>query len=187
MNRINFRILFFSVTLVSCWLVAFPSKATFNEGVKAFQNKDYEKARKFFEPLAQKGNANAQFGLGLLYRNGLGVRKNLRKAYELYKDAAVQGYAKAQYNLAILTLSLAKNNTKFNESDAIAWLKLAAQQDIVRAQYFLGLFYWEGKHGLEADDVLAYMWIYLAASNFHPQAESKLKIIKKRMTVDEIN
>jgi TPR repeat protein len=187
MNRINFRSPMFSIILVCCWFTAYPAAATFNEGVKAFQEKDYAKALKYFEPLAKKGQANAQFGLGLLYRNGLGVRKNLRKAYDLYKSSAVQGYAKAQYNLAILTLSLAKNNNDFNKSDAIAWLKLAAQQDIVRAQYFLGMFYWEGKHGLEADDVLAYMWVYIAASNFHPQSVSKLKIMKKQMTVDKIN
>jgi len=187
MNRINFRIYFLAVALACCCLTAQPAAATFNKGVKAFQEKDYTKAFKLFEPLAKKGDAKAQFGLGLLYRNGFGTRRDLRKAYQLYKKSAVQGYAKAQYNLAILTLSLTKKNDSFNESDAIAWLKLAAQQDIVRAQYHLGMFYWDGKHGLEVDDVLAYKWIYIAASNFHPQSVSKLKIMKKKMTVDEIN
>lgn len=163
-----------------------PVTASFDKGVQAFINKDYGKAREYFLPLAKQGDPKAQFGLGLLYRNGFGVRRDLRKAFRLYKQSAVQGYAKAQYNLAILTLSLARHNSNFNESDAIAWLKLAAQQDIVRAQYHLGMMYWEGKHDLEADDVLAYMWVYIAASNFHPQSVSKLKMMKKKMTVDEI-
>ncbi len=66
-------------------------------------------------------------------------------------------------------------------------MKLAAQQDIARAQYHLGMFYWDGNHGLEYDRVLAYMWVELAASSFLPKAVAKLKELKKDMSVSELN
>ena len=175
-----------TIAIITSMLVALPASANFNDGVEAFKKKDYEATYRFFKPLADQQDPKAQFGLGLLYRNGLGVRRDLRKAYDYYKAASEQGYAKAQYNLGILILYLAKNNDKFDAQNAVAWLKLAAQQDVARAQYHLGMFYWNGQHGLEYDRVAAYMWITLSASNFYQQAATQLKSMKKNMSASEI-
>lgn len=52
------------------------------------------------EQAAKQGDAKAQFGLGLMYDRGIGVKKDNFKAVEWYTKAANQGYAKAQSNLA---------------------------------------------------------------------------------------
>ena len=50
---------------------------------------------------AEQGDAQAQYNLGVLYANGMGVDKDFTKAVELYKKAAEQGYISAQFNLGL--------------------------------------------------------------------------------------
>ena len=52
--------------------------------------------------LAEQGNADAQFNLGLMYYDGQGVRQDYAEALRWYRKAAEQGYAKAQYNLGLM-------------------------------------------------------------------------------------
>ena len=54
-----------------------------------------------YQKAADRGDANAQFHLGLYYANGQGVEKNLTEAAKWYRKAAEQGYAKAQCNLGL--------------------------------------------------------------------------------------
>ena len=49
--------------------------------------------------LAEQGNADAQYNLGVMYDNGQGVRQDYAEAARWYRKAAEQGNAKAQYNL----------------------------------------------------------------------------------------
>ena len=48
-------------------------KDDFENAADAFEREDYETAYKLILPLAEQGDAYAQFNLGLMYRNGLGV------------------------------------------------------------------------------------------------------------------
>ncbi len=51
-------------------LVAAPAWADFKAGVEAYLRGDYATALTEFRPLAQQGNAGAQFNLGQMYRKG---------------------------------------------------------------------------------------------------------------------
>ena len=46
--------------------------------------------------LAERGNAQAQFNLGMMYENGQGVRQDDAEAVKWYRLAAEQGFAPAQ-------------------------------------------------------------------------------------------
>ena len=48
---------------------------------------------------AEQGNASAQFELGLMYANGVGVPQDDAEAVKWYRLAAEQGYASAQLEL----------------------------------------------------------------------------------------
>jgi TPR repeat protein len=48
---------------------------------------------------ALRGQAKAQFDLGVAYHFGQGVPQDEVEAVKWYRKAAVQGYDKAQYNL----------------------------------------------------------------------------------------
>src|SRR5438046_9522234 len=50
---------------------------------------------------ADKGNAEAQLEMGLIYANGAGVTKDIVKAAKWHRKAADQGLAAAQYQLGL--------------------------------------------------------------------------------------
>ena len=51
---------------------------------------------------AQSGDVAAQTILGVMYRDGDGVRQDYQRAVEWYTKAAGQGFAEAQYNLGAM-------------------------------------------------------------------------------------
>ena len=73
----------------------------FQQGLEAIKRGDYQTAFKLWLPLAEQGDASAQFNLGMMYDNGQGVKQDDVQAVKWYRQAAEQGYAKAQYNLGV--------------------------------------------------------------------------------------
>ena len=74
-------------------------KDDFENAADAFEREDYETAYKLILPLAEQGDAYAQFNLGLMYGNGLGVPRDYKEAEKWYRLSAEQGHPEAQYNL----------------------------------------------------------------------------------------
>ena len=59
------------------------------EDAKAAHNRgDYATALSLLRPLADQGNAQAQFYLGVMYKAGLGVVQDYKEAVRLYRLAA---------------------------------------------------------------------------------------------------
>ncbi len=100
--------------------------ADFQAGVNAYERGDYETALKEFRPLAEQGYASAQYNLGVMYDNGLGVPQDYREAAKWYRFAAEQGKVKAQSNLA----SMYHFGQGVLKDDVLAhkWADLAASQ-----------------------------------------------------------
>ena len=69
---------------------------TWEDGLKAFAKKEYAAAAKLFRPLAEKGNAVAQYRIALMHKMGLGVSKDRKQAQKWCRLAAKQGNADAQ-------------------------------------------------------------------------------------------
>lgn len=68
-------------------------------GSAAAAEGDYTSAFKEWRPLAEQGNAIAQYNLGLMYNIGQGVTQDYKEALKWYRLSAVQRYAPAQQNL----------------------------------------------------------------------------------------
>jgi uncharacterized protein len=63
-----------------------------------------EEDNRWFEEqqaFAERGEANAQFSLGNMYRNGEGVPKDDKEAVKWYRLAAEQGLVEAQYYIGV--------------------------------------------------------------------------------------
>ena len=73
--------------------------ADFNKGLTAAQSGDFATAFKEWKPLAQQGDAYAQYNLGVMYDAGNGVLQDYKEAVRWYRLAAEQGLASAQFNL----------------------------------------------------------------------------------------
>ncbi|HHV6870517.1 tetratricopeptide repeat protein [Haemophilus influenzae] len=91
----------------------------FQQGFEAITREDYQTAFKLWLPLAEQGNASAQFNLGNMYRRGQGVKQDNFEAVKWYRKAAEQGNAKAQVLLGLAYL-LGKG-VQFNKSLAKEW------------------------------------------------------------------
>ena len=61
------------------------------DGEKAYLEKDFIKARAIWEPIAERGDAEAEAWLGALYANGLGVQQDAARAFEFYLRSAEHG------------------------------------------------------------------------------------------------
>jgi len=71
----------------------------FEDGVAAYEQKDYATALTKFRSAAQQGYKEAQYNLGVMYSKGQGVAQDYKEAVRWYQLAAKQGFAEAQHNL----------------------------------------------------------------------------------------
>ena len=65
-----------------------PAWAGFDEGVAAYNRGDFATAIREWRPLAEQGNAKAQYNLGVMYDEGLGVPQDYVQAHMWYSLAA---------------------------------------------------------------------------------------------------
>jgi TPR repeat protein len=80
-----------------------------------FKMAHYAAAREVWQTLAEIGNGDALFNLGILAEDGLGEVRNMARAEALYSSAANAGNFKAQYRLGLLYFAgnlLARNGEK---------------------------------------------------------------------------
>ncbi len=77
-----------------------PTNADFKDGLDEYSKGNFVAAFKEWHLLANKGDANAQNNLGVMYQNGQGILQEYKEAVKWYTKASEQGVASAQYNLA---------------------------------------------------------------------------------------
>ncbi len=110
-------------------------------------NKDYNAAIKILLPIAENGNASANFYLGYLYFNGLGVIANEKEAIKfrsnaikIFKKHAENNNKEAISKLGrILADGSQVDNIDFMEE--LKWLKLASCNGCREASFMLGNIY----------------------------------------------
>ena len=154
--------------------VATPGQADYLVGMMAFARGDYRAALAEWRPLAERGQAEAQFNLGVLYDGGLGIERDYAQAADWYRRAAEQGHARAQFNLAVLYadgLGLARNY-----AEAARWYRQAADQGKAEAQFNLGVLYENGL-GVIENRTDAARWYLLAAAQGHTVAQNNLGVL----------
>lgn len=148
-------------------------EGTVEEARAASSAGKYEKARRILLPKAKQGDAAAQNILGVLYRNGWGVKTDYSEALGWFHKAAAQQHPAGQIWLGLLYLN--GWGVKRDVTEAVKWLRLAADQEVPEAQYQLGIIYAEGKDGAP-DAVSAIMWLRRAAAmHGHVEAQKLLK------------
>ncbi|MGH7216372.1 MAG: tetratricopeptide repeat protein [Nitrospiraceae bacterium] len=160
-----------------------PAWADFKAGIDAHQRGDYATALREWKPLAEQGDALAQYNLGLLYDNGRGVQKDYAQARQWYEKAAAQGRADAQVNLGILYDYGRSIPQDFKK--AMYWYRLSAKQGNDLAQRRLGLMYERGD-GVERDIVQAYMWYILGTAGGADRGAARKDALTKQMTPEQI-
>lgn len=85
-----------------------------NGKVGSKNNSDFKKAINYFNEAKKLGNVAAINSLGLCYKYGLGVKKNIKKSLEYFNEAANKNYAYAYNNLGIYYESLKEYDKAYN-------------------------------------------------------------------------
>ncbi len=138
-------------------------------GMQAFRNRDYQTAFREWKAAAEAGHAEAQFDLGILYAQGLGVQRDLSEAAKWYRKAAEQGNAEAEFALGQMYSrgwGAPRDNT-----DAIRWMQMANDpaSDGPPTDWAL-----VGGYGMEKDQKQAAYWYQKAAEQGHAEAQFNL-------------
>jgi len=121
--------------------------------------------------MAEQGNAQAQFNLGLSYEKGLGVAVDRVESVKWYKLAAEQGHAHAQYNLGC-SYDVGEGVIA-DKNEAFKWYKSAAEKGDSQAQNSLGDAYFNGK-GVSQNATESVTWYRLAAKQGNPFGQFNL-------------
>lgn len=134
--------------------------ADYAKGFTAYSEGDYATALSEWQPLAEEGDRDGQFGLGLLYANGWGVDLNDEQALKWYGLAAAQGHAEAAYNLGVMSAN--GWGVPQSDEDAFKWYSMAAERGFTAAQISIGKMYAIG-FGAPQDNIQAHKWFNVAA------------------------
>ena len=152
--------------------------ASVQQGVDAASRNDYASAVKLWQGPAAAGDADAQFNLGMAYKNGLGVTADLARAEELFRKAATQGHVDAgdQYGLLLFQTS--------RRREALPWLETAADHGEERAQYVLGTAHYNGDF-VPKDWITAYALMSSASGQGLLQAKSSLAMMDQTIPLEQ--
>lgn len=102
---------------------------------EAFDAGDYITAYKLFKPRAEAGDVEAQNYLGVHYYLGLGVKRDLRKAFQWYEKAALQGDPEAQFNYGLMFYNA--YGTEHNITTAFKWFYASYRQGNPNAERYM--------------------------------------------------
>jgi TPR repeat protein len=163
---------------VSAWIgvqvsvfAAGPETARYDQGFKAYQAGRHAEALEHWRPLAEAGDAVAQFSVGTLYDQGRGVPQDDAQATAWFRRAAEQGFAPAQFNLG--NAYRHGRGVTVSQAEAVRWWRKAAAQGVGGAQFNLGSAYLKGD-GVARDEEAARRWYERAVQAGHPLAAQML-------------
>ena len=125
----------------------------FDTAINSLGRKEFTTALQLFTDLANRGMAEAQINLGMMFESGQGVLQNFDEAIKWYQLAASQGLIKAQEKLNLLVSKAAAAQVNFGLGvafengqgvpqdimEAIRWYQLSADRGLIKAQEKLNL------------------------------------------------
>jgi hypothetical protein len=147
-------------------------------GVEAWQAGNYAVAIGNWRPLADRGDADAQYNIAQAYFLGRGVPQNSNLAEQWYERAARQGHEEAQANYGLLLFQNGRRR------EAMPWIEQAANRGDPRAQYVFGTALYNGDLA-PADLPRAYAMMSRAAAAGLPPAISQLEAMQPHISPED--
>jgi len=140
-------------------LVAPAAAAELDEAVAAARGGEYATALRRLSPLAEKGDARAQFDIGFMHAYGWGLQRNPAEALTWYRKAADQGLAVAQHFIGLAHVN--GDGARLDDAEGARWFARAAAQGFAQAQYMIGLMTLDGR-GVPKNSVQGYAFMVMA-------------------------
>ena len=152
-----------------------PAAGDVRAGIDAWAAQNYGEAIRIWRPLADRGDADAQFNLAQAYFLGRGVPQNMTLAEQWYERSARQGHPEATANYGLL---LFQNGRR---QEAIPFITRAADAGDPRAQYVLGTALFNGDI-IARDGPRAYALMSRAAAQNLPPAVTQLAEMERLLS-----
>jgi len=145
------------------------------KGLTAYHAMDYAKAFKEFSVLAERGNAEAEYRMGMMHYNGEGIPKK-KIPPDVTFEKAETGDVSEQFMAGFLIegRGLARHDIR----EAFQWYFKAAKQGDVRAQFALANMYYNAV-GAAQNYEEAIKWYAKAAEEGHAKADESLQYLQK--------
>jgi V8-like Glu-specific endopeptidase len=148
-----------ALLILALGLIGPAAAAELDDAVAAAQRGEYAAALRRLSPLAEKGDARAQFDVGFMHAYGWGVPRNPAEAITWYRKAADQGLPVAQHFLGLAYAN--GEGVRPDDPEAARWFARAAAQGFAQAQFLLGLMTLDGR-GVPKDIVQGYAFSVMA-------------------------
>ncbi len=177
---------FFLATAVSTVLGLAATSANARDtspAAQAFEQQDYDTAMRLSVPLAQNGDAAAQYRLAMMYRFGWGVGRDFLLAREWFEKSAAQGYGLSAAELGKIHKD--GRGVDKNPVEAVKWFRQGAEDGFGVAQLNLARMLRDGE-GVPSDPVEAHAWFSLAVDNQYMDAIGHRNRLTSTMTPEQI-
>jgi TPR repeat protein len=149
-----------SATVTEVQPKIYPAEEIYEQANTAWLNGDHKEAFRLSRIAADQGNPSAQYLLGFMYGNGIGVEMNEQAALRLYQSSADLGNADAQAILGFIYLLGLGGSV--DPIKAAEYHRKAAGQGHADAQAWMGFQYYFGS-GVPKDWEEAYRWFEMSA------------------------
>jgi TPR repeat protein len=133
---------------------------------------DYKEAVKLYQKASDQGDRGGQHNLAVMYRDGLGVEKDIDKALYWFKKAGNQDYLVSQTSVGDI-LYYGRYGAKKDYAEALNWYKKAAYLNDVNSQYTIAFMYDHGQ-GTTFNWKEAFKWYTKAANQGHSASKRNL-------------
>ncbi len=171
------------LAIVSLAFSAAVAAGNYQDGRAAYDAGDFEKALAVWAPAAESGDADSQYGMGLLYSEGIVVPMDDNEALKWFGLAAGQEHGDAQYKLGVMHAN--GWGVPMDEAEAMKWYMLAAGNGVTAAQVSLGTMYQNG-FSVEQDKVEALKWFSVAVKLGDDDARVHQEYLAERMPPEEL-
>lgn len=141
------------------------------------------------EVLAERGDVEAQFSLGLKYANAAGPALDYAQAVRWYLKAAEQGHALAQFNLGVMYAE--GQGLHPNKGQSLFWFERAAHLGDAAAQYHLGIIHHRASlerfpANASESRIEAYKWLQLSDDQGYRGSDMARGLVNLQMSSEEV-
>jgi len=178
MRRLRFFIVLLTLGFSSLVFAQQFSKQ-YDKAASAYQSGNFAEAEKLWVSIADEGDANAQYALGIMHLKKEAYHSEDTTAFRYLVEAAKKQHVASMFNLGVAYWE--GRGVARQPEKALNWWEVAAQRDDAGAQYNLGLAYYIGEGRAQSIPKAVY-WVQQAANNGHPQAIALLVTIQNTST-----
>jgi hypothetical protein len=138
----------------------------------ADRSQNHAERIKWYTKLAERGDAEAQFTLSVMFSDGRVIEKNFSEAVSWAQLAANQGHMKAQRNLGVYYLN--GDGVPQDTAESLKWIEMAGLQGDCDIIFDIACRYNSGEDNFPKNATEAARWYEMAAVQGHHESQYAL-------------